>query len=207
MQVLPEKSSSLIKSTKSRIITVPTNSRLTCEGGAPSDTLFSLVKKIYHSPPLISDEYHVWHAREIFQFEDGQVYIPNGARENRSATFRKVCRWNSVNVHSIVHGIVTNGIDIQGFDIYHREVRRGGARVDNWLWHQIAVGGCTACGEIRDGFLIDEAPGTQEPCLGGKDIHCDVRCGTTRWIDGLKLILKFNKIGFGQVRLAENLAN
>jgi len=185
------------------------NTRLTCKCGTASDTLFSLIKNIHHSPPLVSDEHQVRHAIEMFQIENGQIYILDSAWKDRGVTCRKICLVSinfSIDVHGVIHGI---GTDIQGFDILSHAARRGDVHrcIKNWLGNQVAIGDSIACVEIRDNVIIDNAPGTQELSLGDENIHWDVRFRDTRRIEDLKLRLKCKEISFLQVRLAENPAN
>ena len=73
---------SLVGSDSQVTTVVLTDTRLTYKDGASSHPTCLLVKCVYHTTPLVSEEYQLRHGK-ILQLEDSQVYISNGMRENR----------------------------------------------------------------------------------------------------------------------------
>lgn len=64
-------------------IIVLTDTRLTCKYGAASNAICPLVKYVYHTIPLVSEEHQPWHENILLQLEASHVQIPNGKWKNR----------------------------------------------------------------------------------------------------------------------------
>lgn len=87
MHVFP----SMLVGTDNQIpIIVLTDARLTCKYSTSSTAICPLVKDVYRTIPLVSEEHQLWHEKILLQLEVSHVQIPNGIGEYRLGFVRKI---------------------------------------------------------------------------------------------------------------------